>query len=166
MKLIKVIAFFLLILTNHLSMGQIVSTDSSSQPLILFVCEHGAARSTIAAAYFNKLAKKINLHYTAIFRGTDPDTSLTEQTKKGLQQDGFDIQDWLPQLVTSHDINAASYIITFDCTLPIGGNFGKPVYRWDGIPPISKDYQVARTQIVEKVVAFVKELKDGLINKK
>ena len=31
---------------------------SSKAPMILFVCEHGAAKSVIAAAYFDKLAKE------------------------------------------------------------------------------------------------------------
>jgi arsenate reductase (thioredoxin) len=48
-----------------------------AKPVILFVCEHGAARSTIAAAYFNKFAQQQNLDYVAVFRGTDPDTTLT-----------------------------------------------------------------------------------------
>jgi arsenate reductase len=36
---------------------------------VVFVCEHGAAKSVIAAAYFNKLAKERNLPYEAVCRG-------------------------------------------------------------------------------------------------
>ena len=158
MKLIKIISFVLLIMTNNFSFGQNPKADSSAKPIILFVCEHGAARSTIAAAYFNKQAKEKNLNYEAIFRGTDPDTSLSPDTKKGLLRDGFDIKDWQPQLVTQYDINSASEIITFDCTVPMGGSFEKPIYRWNGISPISKDYQVAKNQIVDKVTTLIKEL--------
>lgn len=74
--------------------------------------------------------------------------------------DGFDINGWQPQLVAQNDINSASVIITFDCTLPIEGNFVKPVYHWNGIPPISKDYQVAKNQIVDKVIILIKELEN------
>ena len=38
---------------------QIASVESKKT--ILFVCEHGAARSPIAAAYFNKLAENQGL---------------------------------------------------------------------------------------------------------
>jgi len=158
MKLIKIISFVLLIMTTSFSFGQNPNTDSSAKPIILFVCEHGAARSTIAAAYFNKLAKEKNLNYKAIFRGTDPDTSLSPDAKNGLLKDGFDIKDWQPQLVTQSDINSASEIITFDCTLPMEGNFEKPIYRWNGIPPMSKDYQVAKDQIADKVITLIEEL--------
>jgi arsenate reductase (thioredoxin) len=158
MKFIKITSFVLLTMTNSFSFGQNPKTDSSAKPIILFVCEHGAARSTIAAAWFNKLAKEKNLNYEAIFRGTDPDTSLSPDTKKGLLRDGFDIRGWQPQLVTQYDINSASEIITFDCTLPMEGNLEKPVYRWNGIPPVSKDYQVAKNQIADKVTALINEL--------
>src|SRR5438552_2704780 len=66
--------FFILLLnaTSTLSFGQNLNKDSTNNAIILFVCEHGAARSTIAAAYFNKLAKEKGLNYKAIFRGINP----------------------------------------------------------------------------------------------
>jgi hypothetical protein len=36
-----------------------------TQPAIVFVCEHGAAQSLIATAYFNKLAAERGLPYRA-----------------------------------------------------------------------------------------------------
>lgn len=158
MKFIKIISVVLLIMTNRLSFGQTLKNDSSTKSIILFVCEHGAARSTIAAAYFNKLAKEKNLNYTAIFRGTDPDTTLSYETKKGLLNSGFDIKGWQPQLVTQYDINSASEIITFDCALPMESDLEKLIYRWNGIPPFSKDYEVAKNKIVEKVTMLIKKL--------
>lgn len=165
MQISRAVIFILLTLTNHLSMGQ-TSKKSPDNQVVLFVCEHGAARSTIAAAYFNKLAKEKNLNYTAIFRGTDPDTVLTTAAKKGLVLDGFDTKDWQPQLVTSDDISIASTIITFDCTLPTGNKNVKPAHRWDGIPPVSKDYQLARDHIIHKVETLIKELEDASLSKK
>ena len=35
----------------------------AQDPLIIFVCEHGAAKSIIAAAYFNKYARERNLRF-------------------------------------------------------------------------------------------------------
>ena len=43
---------------------------------IVFVCEHGAAKSVIAVAYFNKLASEAKLEFHAIARGTNPDPEL------------------------------------------------------------------------------------------
>lgn len=38
------------------SAGPAAQSDGVANPRIVFVCEHGAAKSVIAAAYFNKLA--------------------------------------------------------------------------------------------------------------
>jgi len=40
---------------------------------VVFVCEYGAAKTVIAAAYFNKMATEQGLAYRAITRGTAPD---------------------------------------------------------------------------------------------
>jgi arsenate reductase (thioredoxin) len=142
------------------SLGQIKKTgkDTMSLPTILFVCEHGAARSTIAATYFNKIAIEKGLKYKAIFRATSPDTALTIATKKGLTEDGFDIQNMKPILVTQRDINFATQIITFDCSLPTKDSLSSKVSKWNGIPPISRDYQVARNEIVSKVEGLISDL--------
>ena len=125
-------------------------------PEILFVCELGAARSTIAAVYFNKLAKEQGLNYQAIFRATNPDAILKPATIKGLTADGFDVSNQAPKLVSQTDINSADQIVTFDCNLP--DRLSKPVTQWNGIPAISNDYSLARNQIVEKVQQLINDL--------
>ena len=57
-------------------------------PIVVFVCEHGAAKSVIAAAYFNKLAGETGLRVRAIARGTNPDPQLSPITIAGLHADG------------------------------------------------------------------------------
>lgn len=132
--------------------------NKDTKKIILFVCEHGAARSTIAAAYFNQLAREQKLNYTAVFRGTDPDTTLTPGTAKGLVNDGFNISGWVPEQVTGLDIKNAYKVITFDCKLPLTDSASVNVEQWNGIPPISKDYTIARNQIAEKVNRLITEL--------
>lgn len=127
-------------------------------PEILFVCEHGAARSTIASAYFNKLAEEQGLNYRAIFRATNPDSALMPATIKGLTGDGFDISNWTPKLVSQTDIDNASEIVTFDCNIAASDSISKPLVRWNGISPVSKDYNLTRNQIVEKVQQLVDDL--------
>jgi hypothetical protein len=41
-------------------------------PFLIFVCEHGAAKSIIAAAYFNQFAGERNLTLRAIARAHIP----------------------------------------------------------------------------------------------
>jgi arsenate reductase (thioredoxin) len=155
-KIISTSIFFLLAL---FAVGQkTAEKNKDSKKIILFVCEHGAARSTIAAAYFNKLAKEQGLYYIAVFTGTDPDTVLTPGTAKGLIKDSFDISGWTPKLVSGQDIKDAYKIVTFDCKLPTQDSVSIPAEEWNGIPAISKDYNIARNEIVEKVNQLITEL--------
>lgn len=130
----------------------------NDMPEVLFVCEHGAARSTIATAYFNKLAEEQGLNFRAIFRATNPDSTLMPATIKGLTEDGFDISNWTPKLVSQTDINKASEIVTFDCNIPAPDSSSKPLVQWNGIAPVSKDYNLARNQIVENVQELINDL--------
>ena len=152
------LATFLLI--SLFSFGQTSTNDKKikDMPEILFVCEHGAARSTIATAYFNKLAEEQGLKYRAIFRATNPDSMLMPATINGLTEDGFDIRDWTPQLVSQTDIDSASEIVTFDCSLPSIDSNSKPLLQWNGISPVSKDYNLTRKQIKKRVEQLIKDL--------
>ncbi len=155
----RITVFFLLLFISFVSIAQKkMRQQKIAKPVILFVCEHGAARSTIAAAYFNKLAQQQNLDYIALFRGTDPDTVLTPSTIKGLTKDSFDVQSWKPILVNEQDIKRAYKIVSFDCKLPLKDSVSFVVEQWNGIPPISKDYDAARNQIVEKVKQLMMQL--------
>jgi len=158
MKNIFSAGFF--ILTTFLSYGQDTKkkNDIKPSPTILFVCEHGAARSTIAAAYFNKLAQQQGLNYHAIFRGLNPDSALGPAAQKGLMKDGFDVNGWKPVPLAKHDIENAYQVITLDCLLPDKDSLAKPIAQWKGIPNISDDYNMARDEIVKKVQALVTEL--------
>ena len=66
------------------------------QPAVVFVCEHGAAKSVIATVYFNKLARERGLPYRATFRGTDPQAELSVSALAGLRADGVEIPEGKP----------------------------------------------------------------------
>jgi arsenate reductase len=137
--------------------AQTRATDSLASTIV-FVCEHGAAKSTIASAYFNKLAQERGLNYRSIFRGTSPDTILNPAAAKGLAADGFDTQAWKPSQVNIVDLKSASKVITLGCPLPDEANLNKPVTKWDETPPVNKDYDAARDYIKKKVEILVEEL--------
>jgi hypothetical protein len=59
------------------------SRSAAASPSIVFVCEHGAAKSVIATAYFNKLAEERGLPYRATFRGTSPQDELSTRAIAG-----------------------------------------------------------------------------------
>ena len=142
------------------SFGQGTKPEAAAEktPTILFVCEHGAAKSVIAAAYFDKLAKERGLNYRAIFRGTNPDPALASVAVKGLQEDGVNTQGWKPALVTKKDMNAAAGIVTLGCVLPEKDAVASKVAEWNDVPSPSQNYQAARDDIVKKVQSLVDDL--------
>lgn len=73
-------------------------------PLILFVCEHGSAKSTIAAAHFNELAREQNLNIRAISRGTDSDDAFPDNVTAGLRFDGLEVEESKPKRLSDDDI--------------------------------------------------------------
>jgi protein-tyrosine-phosphatase len=85
----------------------------SQAPVIIFVCEHGAAKSILAAAYFNKLAIDKGSDLRAIARGTNPDKELSPQTVMGLSKDELQPTESTPQKLTEADVQSAEHIITF-----------------------------------------------------
>jgi protein-tyrosine-phosphatase len=123
--------------------------------LIVFVCEHGAAKSILAAAYFNKFAMERNLHFHAIARGTNPDLELSPKTMEGLHQDGLAPAESVPQKLTLADLETAEQIISF-CELP--EEYGKRALHenWNDIPSVSEDYEKARDMIIAKIKAMMK----------
>ena len=116
--------------------------------IIVFVCEHGAAKSIIAAAYFNKLVGEKNLPLRAIARGTNPDEELSPKTIAGLREDGLVPTETIPQKLSHADVESAQRIIAF-CELPEEYQGKSIIERWDGVPPVSENYEMARDVIIE-----------------
>lgn len=132
----------------------------TSKPTVLFVCEHGAAKSIIAATYFNKLANEKGLNLRAIARGTNPDEALSPKTVNGLIEDGLQQTETTPQKLTSADIASAQLIITF-CNLS-NEEYQQivEVNHWNNVPPVSENYQIARNAIVENLNQLIAEITD------
>ena len=124
---------------------------------IVFVCEHGAARSVIAAAYFNKLAAERGLPHRAITRGTSPDAEFGAATVAGLRADGIPVPVGKPQLVGTSDLLGADQVVTFAVDLPGGLPAVKRV-DWSNIPGPTADYAGARNAIETRVRALIEEL--------
>ena len=124
-------------------------------PTIVFVCEHGAAKSVIAAVYFNKLAREKNLNIRAIARGTHPDLELSPKTMAGLLKDDLIPAESTPQKLSLAEIESAQQIISF-CELP--EEYQKKVVqeKWDNVPPVSESYEKARDTILEKLNQLLK----------
>ena len=118
--------------------------------IVVFVCEHGAAKSIIAATYFNKLARQKNLDIHAIARATHPDKELSPKTITGLRTDGLTPTEATPQKLSLAEVDSAQQIIAF-CELPEEYQNKTTIEYWEGVPPVSENYEKARDEILEKL---------------
>jgi arsenate reductase len=123
---------------------------------IVFVCEHGSAKSVVAAAYFNHLAQQHALHLHAVSRGTTPDLELSPAVVEGLRKDQISLPSDKPSRLTSTDASSALKVVSF-CELSDDIK-ARNVERWE-VPPISEDYAKARDAIVKKVQELIQRLK-------
>jgi arsenate reductase (thioredoxin) len=130
---------------------------TSQDPVIIFVCEHGAAKSILAATYFNQFAHEGNLRFHAIARGTHPDSVLSAQTVAGLHEDGLTPTESVPQKLSLEDIEAAQQIISF-CELPIEFQQKAKIEQWNDIPDVSENYEKARDTIVAHLRRLINNL--------
>ena len=129
-------------------------------PVVIFVCEHGAAKSILAAAYFNHLATQRGMHVTAVARGTNPDPSLSEQTLNGLLKDGLKPTQTLPQKLSLDDVQSAGRIVSF-CELADEFREKVVVEQWEGIPAVSEEYERARDAILNRINHLLDNLRSS-----
>jgi protein-tyrosine-phosphatase len=121
---------------------------------VVFVCEHGAAKSVIAAAHFNQIAQQRGLKLRAVARGTNPDQEVAPKVIAGLRSEGLKDVTTKPQLVSERDTSGAKRVVTLGCKLP---NEARST-DWNDIPSPSAGYAAASSAIRSRVEALVGEL--------
>lgn len=132
---------------------------ASSQPTVVFVCEHGAAKSVVAAAWFDKLATERHLPFQAIARGTTPQEDFAQSAVAGLKRDGvaFPWND-KPKALTAREASTAARVVAF-CPLPAHLKpAGAEIFD---VPGPGDGYDQSR----DAILAHVREVLDGLQKK-
>src|SRR5215813_12573877 len=132
--------------------------EPEQTPVIIFICEHGAAKSIVSAAYFNKLATERHLNFRAIARGTNPDKEISQKVQEGLQKDGLTSSEPVPKKISKADLAGARHVITF-CSLPAAYADNIQVEHWDDLLWVSEDYSQSRDRILERINRLLEELK-------
>jgi arsenate reductase (thioredoxin) len=128
-----------------------------ASPSVVFVCEHGAAKSVIATAYFNKLAAERGLPYRATFRGTSPSDDLSARAVEGLKADGIAVPAEKPAAISDADVQNATHVFAIGCTLPDKVRQSGKADDWSDVPN-DQGYGPMR----DAIVRHVKQLLDGL----
>lgn len=137
-----------------------MSQAVSSNPAVVFVCEHGAAKSVIATAYFNKLAAERGLPSRATFRGTTPQDDLSVRAVAGLKADGLAIPSGKPTAISDKDVSDATHIFAIGCTLPDNASRSGKASDWSDVPD-DQGYAPMRDAIVRHVKQLLDELQRG-----
>ncbi len=124
---------------------------------VLFVCLHGAAKSVLAAADFERLARERGLDARAEFAGTEPDPEIAPKVLAALGAEGVDLRGRRPRRVTRADVDGASRVVAFGCDLGALASAGRPIEQWD-VPAVSEDFAKARAAIDARLARLVDEL--------
>jgi arsenate reductase (thioredoxin) len=114
---------------------------------VLFVCLHGAAKSVLAAADFERMAKERGLRVTAESAGTEPDPEIAPGVAAALKAEGLDMAGQKPRQVTREMAAAAARIVAFGCDLGTAAPPGAAIDQWADVPAVSDGLPVARAVI-------------------
>jgi protein-tyrosine-phosphatase len=125
---------------------------------VVFVCEHGAAKSVVAAQYFNKLAAERGLAVRAVARGADPQAELSVSALEGLREDGLAPALAAPRPVDAAELRGASRVVAFDCGQPTMAALRGVGACWDDVPATGDGYAAARDRIRAHVEQMVEQL--------
>ena len=135
------------------------AADAVSPRTVTFVCEHGVAKSVIAAAHFNRLAAAANLNYRAVARGVAVEPNLQAATVAGLQKDGLDTSGFTPMEVSPDDVKSSAVVVSIGVESEPAYLHTPKLQQWDGVPAVSKNYELARDDLVQRLETLVRELK-------
>ncbi len=137
-----------------------VAADVRQTPArtITFVCEHGVAKSVIAAQHFNKLAKARGLNYIAVARGIKSEPQLQAATLTGLRGDGFELATFTPTDLSAADSETSARIVLIGVAKVPEFLHSQQVEYWQGVPSVSNDYAAARDDMVARIVQLMATL--------
>jgi protein-tyrosine-phosphatase len=125
---------------------------------VLFVCPHGAARSVLASAYFQRLARERGLDVQVDSAGTDPDDAVSPAVAERLRRNGYTVPVTKPRAVTKQDLAAADVVISLGCDVSKLPAQPREIRKWDEVPGPSEDPKGADEAIRRRVIALVEEL--------
>jgi arsenate reductase (thioredoxin) len=122
---------------------------------ILFVCQHGGAKSVVAASHFNRLAAERGLPFVAAAAAAeDPYDTVPTPVADYLQREGMDVRGFAPHQVAPGEIETAERVVTIGCDVSGAHE------HWDDVPAASEDLEGSVAAIRRHVEALAEEL-DG-----
>lgn len=134
-------------------------TSMTDTPTVLFVCVHNAGRSQMAAGYLRALSDGAVMARSG---GSEPGDTINPIAIRAMAEDGIDISQGVPQLMTTDAVRDSDVVITMGCgdACPIFP--GKRYEDWDLTDPAGKSIDEVRV-IRDEVKAHIEALLSDLI---
>lgn len=116
-------------------------TAAPQKPVVLFVCIHNAGRSQMAAGYMTALS---NGAVEVRSGGSEPGNEINPIAILAMAEEGIDISQAVPQLMTTDQVQASDVVITMGCgdVCPIFP--GKRYEDWELVDPKGKGLDEVR----------------------
>jgi len=117
------------------------TASATRKPVVLFVCVHNAGRSQMAAGYMTALS---NGAVDVRSGGSEPGNEINPTAILAMAEEGVDISQAVPQLMTTDQVQASDVVITMGCgdVCPIFP--GKRYEDWELVDPKGKGLDEVR----------------------
>lgn len=131
---------------------------NATETSVLFMCPHGAAKSVLASAYFERYAKERGLNVRVLSAGTDPDPQVAPAVAAHLSKNGFTVPTAKPRRATAADFAAVDLVISIGCDAKDLPARHASLLDWSDVPDLSAGFATADEKIRERVNQLVDEL--------
>ena len=136
------------------------TTSTGTVPTVLFVCEHNAGRSQLAAGLAAAYAgDRVNV----LSAGTAPDAAVSPVMVASLAELGIDRSDQMPTQLTDELLRRADVVVALKAGLAFAAPTGIDQQTWDLPNPADWDVnsiRPLRDHIQEKVQKLIDQLVD------
>lgn len=120
---------------------------------VLFVCIHNAGRSQMAASYLKHFAGDAVEVRSA---GSAPANSLNPKVIEVMMEEGIDLTNQKPKLLTADSVQSSDFVITMGCGDACPFYPGKKFLDWKVNDPAGESIENIRI-IRDEIRCFVKE---------
>ena len=133
----------------------------ANNPSVLFVCVHNAGRSQMAAGYLSHLAGDTIEVRSA---GSAPVDSINPVVVEAMLEEGIDMSDQKPKILTTDAIQASDVVITMGCGDACPFFPGKRYLDWKLDDPAGEGLDAVRTirrEIRQRIEGLIAELQSS-----
>ena len=130
----------------------------SHKASVLFVCVHNAGRSQMAAGYLQHLAgDRVEVRSA----GSAPGNAVNPAAVAAMAEEGIDISNATPKILTDEAVEASDYVITMGCGDACPFFPGKTYLDWVLEDPAGQGVEAVRPirdeirGLVEKLIAEI-----------